>query len=434
MIDRRLLLTATAAAACAVPGVAIALGGRDRAMRQSRIAWLERHATPLHTLDFAADELSDLEPFARAIGEARIVMLGEQTHGDGTGFLAKARFARFLHECMGFDVLAFESGLYHMHKVWERICAGENAKTAVKHGMYSIWTMSQQMQPLFDYLEQRARSSRPLELAGFDCKFTGANGEWLVKDLATFLAANGIQADALADWPVLRAMLIGMQNFGRRPSAAERDFAMAKLETLAVMIANLKGTEAAFWRQMLKSMKAYTEYRYHMDLENAGPADIARRDAAMGDNLIWLAREAFAGRKIIVWAATYHNIRNLHLAGNSDPYTQVKTMGHFVWDVLGDATYNVAFLGYEGLTGWADGGMPETKLVRPPVDSLEDLWGATTQDNAFLDLRRVAPGGHWLQERLAARPIGHYPITAEMTQLFDAAVFLRTMVPSAKAD
>ena len=155
-------------------------------------------------------------------------------------------------------------------------------------------------------------------------------------------------------------MLIGMQNFGRRPSAAERDFAMAKLETLAVMIANLKGTEAAFWRQMLKSMKAYTEYRYHMDLENAGPADIARRDAAMGDNLIWLAREAFAGRKIIVWAATYHNIRNLHLAGNSDPYTQVKTMGHFVWDVLGDATYNVAFLGYEGLTGWADGGMPET--------------------------------------------------------------------------
>ena len=124
MIDRRLLLTATAAAACAVPGVAIALGGRDRAMRQSRIAWLERHATPLHTLDFAADELSDLEPFARAIGEARIVMLGEQTHGDGTGFLAKARFARFLHECMGFDVLAFESGLYHMHKVWERICAG----------------------------------------------------------------------------------------------------------------------------------------------------------------------------------------------------------------------------------------------------------------------------------------------------------------------
>src|SRR5262245_10330290 len=375
MINRRRLLTGTAAAAaCVVPAVAISsrLDGLYRDMRKSRIAWFEQHATPVRSLDFAEDDFSDLEPFAQAIGDARIVLLGEQSHGDGTTFLAKARFVRFLHERMGFDVLAFESGIYDMHKVWQRIRAGENAKTAVDHGLYSIWTMSQQLQPLFGYLEERARSSRPLELAGFDCKFTGAEGAWLVDDLTAFLAANGIAVDPLADWPRLRGLLRNLPNFGTwGPSAAERDFIMAALDQLAAMIVSRPGAEAALWRQILKSMKVYTEFRHHMDPDSATVADIARRDAGMGDNMVWLAREAFAGRKIIVWAATYHNVRNLHLVGINSPFLQVKTMGHYVWEALSAQTYNVAFLGYEGRTGWANGGVPQMKLERPPTDSLE---------------------------------------------------------------
>src|SRR5262249_58128940 len=100
------------------------------------------------------------------------------------------------------------------------------------------------------------------------------------------------------------------------------------------------------------------------------------------------------------------------------------------WEVLGNTIYNIAFLGYEGSTGWANGSFPEMELERPPRDSLEDLWGETSHDNAFVDLRHVAAGGEWLKTRLTARPVDAKPIVADMSQLFDAAVFLRSMEPS----
>ena len=43
-------------------------------------------------------------------------MLGEHPYDDGTTFVAKTRLVRFLHEQMGFNVLAFESGLYDCPK------------------------------------------------------------------------------------------------------------------------------------------------------------------------------------------------------------------------------------------------------------------------------------------------------------------------------
>lgn len=58
----------------------------------------------------STDDYSDLEQFTRtsSIGQAGIVLLGENSHGDGATTLAKNRLIAFLHARLGFDVVAFE--------------------------------------------------------------------------------------------------------------------------------------------------------------------------------------------------------------------------------------------------------------------------------------------------------------------------------------
>ena len=48
-----------------------------------RIAWLKNHASALRTLDPADEDFADLAPIGRAIGNARVVFLGESGHGEG---------------------------------------------------------------------------------------------------------------------------------------------------------------------------------------------------------------------------------------------------------------------------------------------------------------------------------------------------------------
>src|SRR5262249_46460001 len=152
----------------------------------------------MRTLDAADTDFSDLAPLAAIIGDARIVLLGEPSHGDGTAFLAKTRLIAFLHQRMGFDVLCFESGLYDCRKAWGSLCAGDDPEIAMRRGIFPIWMNSRQLEPLTEYLARAVRSSKPLELCGYDCQLTGtASADTLISDFREI--ARGGQAPVLSE-------------------------------------------------------------------------------------------------------------------------------------------------------------------------------------------------------------------------------------------
>jgi erythromycin esterase len=342
---------------------------------------------------------------------------------------------------MGFDVLAFEAGLYDMHKAWERLRNGEPARIAVPRGLSGIWSASQQVQPLIDYVGERANSSRPLELAGFDTYVTGrASGDFLVDDLMAFLNGHGIDTASIAGWANLHSLLVKLStidfNEWRFSEEQLRSFESG-IDLLTSRITALDTEDARFWRHHFKNMKAYAELRFRFDLANPNVlSNVSLRDVAMGNNFAWLAREAYPQRKIIVWAATFHTMRNPQLIDSGTffwPFTDLMTMGHIAWQSLGTSIFNVAFASYEGEHARAIGG-PRQPLPVPPEGSIEDLLGATRRDYSFLDLRRVAAGGEWLQGQFASQSIVDHDalMVANWSQVIDAILFTRTMRPSTR--
>src|SRR5260221_5450981 len=130
-----------------------------------RVTWLAKNAMRIRSLDVSDVDFSDLEGLRAALKGARVVMLGEHRHDEGTALLAKARLVRFLHEQMGFNVLAFESGLYDCPKAWEFIVKGEEPRKALSRGVFAIWSQSREVQPLFDYIGREAKGAHPRRAA-----------------------------------------------------------------------------------------------------------------------------------------------------------------------------------------------------------------------------------------------------------------------------
>jgi len=395
-----------------------------------RVAWLEQHVIPLRSIDPNDEDFSDLEPLAKAIGDARIVQLGEQTHGDGATFQAKTRLIKFLHKKHGFDVLAFESGLYDCRKAWKLLRNGMKPKEAFRNGVFGILTASEQVRPLIEYWGQVAKSDQPLELCGFDCQLTArASRHFLIEDVNTLL--NKLDTTALND-EQRAAIVETLRKLGEflrerhKPSQEELKPLHNALSVWRKVLDTARTSDAlpeielSFWRQFVASTSTLVTMLGEYDTTGS------LRDQQMARNLIWLARTAYPKRKIIVWAASRHLVRNPPSGLN------IVSMGHELWKVFGEQTYTVAFTAAEGQ--WKILAMKKPKQLQlPAVGSLEDLFVRAGFENAFVDFRGLGPDGAWLREKLIARPFGYVNREANWTEMFDGIVFTKKMIGSTRA-
>jgi erythromycin esterase len=446
-------LTALLATMAVAPLACQAAQAQAAGDQAARVAWLKEHAIPLRSIDPDDDDFADLEPLRKAIGEARIVQLGEQSHGDGAASHAKARLIRFLHQRMGFDVLAVESGLYDCRKASALLRGGTEPYEAVSNGVFGIWTRSEQFQPVIDYLGKAAKGDRPIELCGFDCQFSArASDEHFLADAKAVLGHLDAKALDAATRATLMEAFESVVKQEKTPSKAVQQEHRDALAAFAQALADaqphegLPAGELAFWRQLADSTGVQMESHWLMNKHNTQKIDARKdpilralnlRDTQMAKNLVWLAREAYPKRKIIVWAASLHLTRNtatIHPLDNplpADYYRNVVTMGHEVWKALGKETYTLAFIAAEGKAGvpW---GTP-WKLGPVDGDSLEGLCVAAGQTNAIVDFRNLDDSGAWLRKELKSRPLGHTDMVADWTNVFDGVVFTRTMYPSTLA-
>lgn len=434
MVRPALLPVLLAAGLALVPaGAPLGAGGRPE---DRRVAWLREEAVALRSIEPGDEDFSDLAPLRAILANRRVVILGEASHGDGATFLAKSRLVRFLHRELGFDVLAFESGFYDCWKAWQRIGAGDDPAAAFRQSVFPIWSGSAQVEPLIAYFASAARSRRPLELAGVDLQFTGEmSRRFLAGDLAQVTKAAGLPDELAARVSAPLANLVeGRYETGELPPAEARAELLRTLDEMARRLREGGGAvpERDFWLRFAESTRQLATSSWSTDWRRPlmeDPEEFAVRDRVMGENLAWLARHRFAGRRIVVWAASFHAARevgaiDVQSAVRKRLFRTLQPMGAVARRELGEEVYTVAVLAYQGRYGTPQ---RPIELLKPSDGSLEDLFHRTGLPYAFLDLRRAGRLPLWLRDPLVARPMGYMEMRAPWRRVFDAVLFLDRM-------
>lgn len=334
-----------------------------------------------------AGDIVPPEVVARAIGDARVVFLGEATHMDGTAFEVKHRLIAHLHEECGFDVLAWEADPLDAQHV-DRLLEEGEVDEALRRLHRGSWAY-EEVRPTLEYAAASRGGPRPLHIAGFDSQFTAKLDEAeLSKALVEVWPDLDDEAADIARFVVRGAYGEMGPDRDKGRAALERaldsgcsDPVLSRLLTALANTAELPVARRRFLDRIPPgAMADLASGKARLDISDPDLKEAMNiRDAEMGAVLDWLLIDQFPEARVIGWLENIHAARNVG-AVEGERIQGLETLGDMASRRLGDNLYSIGFFSFGG----SDSGSHE-----PPSDSIETLLHAEGTPEVFIDMRRL---------------------------------------------
>jgi erythromycin esterase len=339
-------------------------------------------ASAVRSISLGDTDYQDLATFGAFVGDADAVMLGE-SHGDGTSQVAMSRLVRFLHEKLGFDVVAFEAGLLDAQGVDAALTQGDAVAASIA-SIPAPWSESEQSRPLFEYIKSTKSTAHPLKIAGFDTVVRD-DAESLKRITALLTRADvsvtGEQSQCLKDLMAPRpkltcapllALLEKQLKDSTQGTDLERETAFRFLEGLRAMISTAEFINGA--------PDPKTRREEHIAYMKSVSPKLIFRDVEMGKNITWLMERPFRGSKVIFWGAGSHLASCSAMEGGTSV-----SAGEALFRQRGAKARSVEFTWYDGMFGtpWYEIGPVDPVSA----DSLEGVLHRTGHPFWFVDVR-----------------------------------------------
>jgi erythromycin esterase len=392
---------------------------------------------PLYQLDPSAS-LDDLEPLRRMVGDARVVALGEATHGTREFFQTKHRILRFLVERMGFSAFAIEATWPESSRVDRYVRTGEGDPEVLLSGLY-FWTWNtREVLDMIQWMRTYNSAGGNVGFYGFDMQYPGM----AIDSLLRFVRV--VDDRATADFEQHLSCLATYANDarGRFPtpgygaqSQAYRDACLNDLQWVEGTIAARQGVYSARTSET-DCAQAARSARVAIQYEQMASNRVSR-DAAMAGNVSWLLDQLGPEAKIVLWAHNGH------------VWTGSGAMGSVLRQTFGRQLLVVGFDFARGTfsavrqSGSTYGSLGAFAADKPLPSSYEEYFASAAMPEFMLDLRGrdlQAADTQWLAGPRPFRSIGcgydpdtpgnYWWAQAQLPQLFDAVIYLETSTPS----
>ena len=402
----------------------------NRARRQATIQWLKDNAVPLKGVE-AEQGFEDMQPLKQIIGDARLVALGEATHGTREFFQLKHRMLEFLVTEMEFNIFAIEATMPEGFDVNEYVLTGKGDPEKALAGIYSYTWNTEEVLEMIRWMRRYNADPNHVKKVKF-YGFSMGYGTRALKVLENYLNKVDRKVAAVLNENASLSLI--------KSTYTSWDFADISKEemskTLQVIASTIKVLDANKGKYVAQiGEKDWKIARLHANIltqyiQMNIPSGSAIRDSSMAANIHWIMEHEGPDAKIVIWA------HNSHVS------TRKNLMGQFLREMYGKdmVVFGFAFNQGSFQAIWIPFG--SGRGLRPfhvkplPEESLDATLGATGLPYAAFDLRRLPETGYvaeWFAKPHKTLHIGggfnpqaasNFARDEQVTELYDVLLFV----------
>lgn len=407
-------------------------------------SWISEHAIPLKTVE-PGNGFEDLAPFGNMVGDARIVSLGEPTHGNREVFQLKHRLIEYLVTEKGFNLFTLECPFAEAYDINRYVVEGIGDPKKALAGIYFWPWDTEEVLALIEWM--RAYNADPshekkVKFYGFDVQDPERAARVLLEYLE-YVDPELWQA-VTPELSILQIQFSEPVGLGRRPYIPEEydDASIAAIKQVMAAFEKNKGTYIS-----KTSEKEWVHVQHHarqVELwidacANDGEKYVEIRDLGQSENIQWLLEQEGEASKAIVWA------HNCHIS-NAAPKGDINMHGYYLRKAYGDQLKIVGLFFNQGGFKAIDANIPSKGVSSftfgpAPVETLEHVLASAQHSISVLDLDKLPEEGpvhDWFFKEHPTRHSGggynednpeEYFWSYVPAIAYDALVYLETTTP-----
>lgn len=380
---------------------------------KGEVAWLKARIIPLSTTSPEVPMGEELQALKDDFRQARVIALGEVTHGSREIFAMKHRLIRYLCQEENFSRFALEANLPEAYAV-NRYLAGDTQQsvTSLLRNMY-FWTwQTEEVAALVEWMKlHNEKEGQRIEFTGFDMQYY----QGAIVELSRVLKEDELTTIIT----LLSDLRNARKNQGNRNELSTEQMeafetAFSRLRKL-LKANNLEAQKLSWANQQVRILEQYVQMKGYLS-----------RDRFMAENMRWIYDQS-PEEKVVIWA------HNGHIQ-ESD-----QRMGKYLHDNFGQDYLSIGFTFYQGAyTAKGDEGLKSYRAQTAYPGTYEYFFNAVDEPIFLLDLRdidRNEEAAKWIFTNLPFRSVGAVKRTQEFNDAalyddFDLILFIKDSTPS----